>query len=33
MPKFTADELKRALEQAGHKDLIPEVDALVAILV
>ena len=23
MPKFTADELKRALEQAGHKDLVP----------
>jgi dipeptidyl-peptidase III len=28
LPKFTADELKRALEQAGHKDLAPEVDAL-----
>jgi len=28
MPKFTADELKRALEQAGRKDLVPEVDAL-----
>ncbi|HEX4277342.1 MAG TPA: hypothetical protein VHZ74_18425 [Bryobacteraceae bacterium] len=28
LPKFTADELKKALEQAGHKDLIPEVDAL-----
>ena len=28
LPKFTADELKRALEQAGHKDLVPEVDAL-----
>ncbi|MCU1258317.1 MAG: putative dipeptidyl-peptidase [Bryobacterales bacterium] len=28
LPEFTADELKRALEQAGHKDLMPEVDAL-----
>jgi dipeptidyl-peptidase-3 len=28
MPKFTADELKRVVEQAGHKDLVPEVDAL-----
>jgi dipeptidyl-peptidase-3 len=28
MPDFTADELKRALDQAGRKDLIPEVDAL-----
>jgi dipeptidyl-peptidase-3 len=28
LPKFTADELKRALDQAGHKDLAPEVDAL-----
>lgn len=28
MPEFTADELKRALEQAGHKELTPEVDAL-----
>lgn len=28
LPKFTTDELKRALEQAGHKDLTPEVDAL-----
>jgi dipeptidyl-peptidase III len=28
MPKFTADELKHALEQAGHKDMAPEVDAL-----
>ncbi|HVW83361.1 MAG TPA: hypothetical protein VHB50_01725 [Bryobacteraceae bacterium] len=28
MPSFTADELKHALEQAGRKDLIPEVDAL-----
>jgi len=28
LPKFSADELKRALEQAGHKDLISEVDAL-----
>jgi dipeptidyl-peptidase-3 len=28
LPKFTADDLKRALEQAGHKDLVPEVDAL-----
>ncbi len=28
LPKFTAADLKRALEQAGHKDLIPEVDAL-----
>jgi dipeptidyl-peptidase-3 len=28
LPKFTADDLKRALDQAGHKDLVPEVDAL-----
>ena len=28
LPTFTADELKRALEQAGHKDLTPEVDTL-----
>ena len=28
LPKFTAADLKRALEQAGHKDLVPEVDAL-----
>jgi dipeptidyl-peptidase-3 len=28
MPKFTADELKRALDQAGHKEMVPEVDAL-----
>jgi dipeptidyl-peptidase-3 len=28
IPEFTADELKRALEQAGRKDLLPEVDAL-----
>jgi dipeptidyl-peptidase-3 len=28
LPKFTADDLKRGLEQAGHKDLVPEVDAL-----
>jgi dipeptidyl-peptidase III len=28
LPKFTADDLKRALDQAGHKDLAPEVDAL-----
>ena len=28
MPAFTAAELKRALEQAGRKDLTPEVDAL-----
>jgi dipeptidyl-peptidase-3 len=28
LPKFTADELKGALEQAGHKNLVPEVDAL-----
>ena len=28
LPQFTADELKRALEQAGHKDLVSEVDAL-----
>jgi dipeptidyl-peptidase III len=28
VPKFTADELKRALDQAGHKDLAPEADAL-----
>lgn len=27
-PKFTADELKKALDAAGHRDLIPEVDAL-----
>jgi dipeptidyl-peptidase-3 len=28
LPKFTADDLKHALDQAGHKDLVPEVDAL-----
>jgi dipeptidyl-peptidase-3 len=28
LPKFTPDELKNALTQAGHKDLVPEVDAL-----
>jgi dipeptidyl-peptidase-3 len=28
LPKFTADELKRALDQAGQKDLALEVDAL-----
>jgi dipeptidyl-peptidase-3 len=28
LPKFTEDELRRALDQAGRKDLIPEVDAL-----
>ena len=28
LPGFTADDLKKALEQSGHKDLIPEVDAL-----
>jgi dipeptidyl-peptidase-3 len=28
MPDFTAAELKTALEQAGRKDLLPEVDAL-----
>jgi dipeptidyl-peptidase-3 len=28
LPKFTADELKHALEQAGRKDMAPEVDAL-----
>jgi dipeptidyl-peptidase III len=28
MPKFTADELKHALEQGGHKELVPEVDVL-----
>ena len=28
MPDFTADELKHALDQAGRKDLLPEVDAL-----
>jgi dipeptidyl-peptidase III len=28
MPKFTADELKKALEQSGHKELLLEVDAL-----
>ena len=28
MPGFTADELKRALDQAGRTDLMPEVDAL-----
>src|ERR1700733_1719272 len=28
LPKFTAEDLKRALEQAGHKDMAPEVDAL-----
>jgi dipeptidyl-peptidase III len=28
VPQFTAEELKRALGQSGHKDLAPEVDAL-----
>jgi len=28
LPTFTADELKRALDQAGHKELASEVDAL-----
>jgi dipeptidyl-peptidase-3 len=28
MPKFTADELKQALGQAGRQDLVSEVDAL-----
>jgi dipeptidyl-peptidase III len=28
LPKFTADELKRALDQAGHKELVRDVDAL-----
>jgi len=28
LPDFTADELSRALEQAGHKELAPEVDSL-----
>jgi dipeptidyl-peptidase-3 len=28
MPKFTSDELKRALDQVGRKDLVSEVDAL-----
>jgi dipeptidyl-peptidase III len=28
LPKFTADELKKALEQAGRKDLVAEADAL-----
>jgi dipeptidyl-peptidase-3 len=28
LPDFTADDLKRALAQAGHKDLIAEADAL-----
>ena len=28
LPKFTEDELRRALEQAGRRDLLPEVDAL-----
>ena len=28
LPTFTADELKHALDQAGRKDIIPEVDAL-----
>ncbi len=28
MPSFTADELKRALEQAGRKDLLASVDQL-----
>jgi dipeptidyl-peptidase-3 len=28
LPKFTAEELKKALEQSGHKDRLPEVDAL-----
>jgi dipeptidyl-peptidase-3 len=28
LPSFSADDLKKALEQSGHKNLIPEVDAL-----
>lgn len=28
LPEFTADELKKALEQSGHKELIPEAEAL-----
>jgi dipeptidyl-peptidase-3 len=32
MPAFTADDLKKALDQAGRKDLLPEVDALRASL-
>lgn len=32
LPGFTADELKKALDQAGRKDLLPEVDALNASL-
>ena len=32
LPRFTADELKRALNQAGHKDLASEVDALASSL-
>jgi len=32
LPKFTADELKRALGQAGRQDLVPEVDALASSL-
>ncbi len=28
LPEFTADELKKALTQAGHKELLVEVDAL-----
>lgn len=32
MPRFTSDELKEALGQAGRQDLIPEVDSLAASL-
>jgi dipeptidyl-peptidase-3 len=32
LPKFTAADLKKALEQAGHKELVPEVDALASSL-
>jgi dipeptidyl-peptidase-3 len=28
LPSFTANDLKKALEQAGHKELVPEVDSL-----
>src|SRR5579862_67268 len=28
LPAFTANDLKKALEQAGHKELVPEVDSL-----
>jgi dipeptidyl-peptidase III len=32
LPKFTANELKRALGEAGRQDLVPEVDELAASL-